>query len=248
MTDILLLGSFHFLQTKIDIFSRESQAQLASLCDRLSGFHPDAICVEAGVQQVIDNLYHALDPAIFGDCDKMRAAVLGEITLYGQRYPVTLNNEAIQIGFRLGKRCGLEKIYAIDEELLLDESLYSVDTPEVQQYHSKVGEFLNGITSHETESILSQLRYFNSSEFSQKNHDILYESAHTLCREGKLMYASWYERNAKIFEKLKAVTVGHDRVFIVYGAGHLKLLRDFIENDADMRPIDADCYLWQGRL
>ena len=58
-----------------------------------------------------------------------------------------------------------------------------------------------------------------------------------------MLYASWYERNAKIFEKLKAVADGHNRVCIVYGAGHLKLLKDFIKHDADMRLINADEYL-----
>ncbi|MBQ4574602.1 MAG: hypothetical protein IJA85_05325 [Clostridia bacterium] len=243
MTDILLLGSFHFLQTKIDIFSEDSQSELSSLCDRLSAFHPDAICVEAGAQEDIDILYNALDPMIFCDSDKMRRTVLGEITLYGQRYPVTLNNEAIQIGFRLGKLCGLDRIYAIDEELILDESLLAIDTPEVRDYRAGVDSFMHEVNSHETESVLSQLRYFNSSEFSRKNHDVIYKSARKICREGEMMYASWYERNVKIFEKLKAVADGHNRVCIVYGAGHLKLLKDFIKHDADMRLINADEYL-----
>ena len=51
MTEILLLGSFHFLETPLDIYCPEIQAELGKLTASLARFRPDAVAVECAAHQ-----------------------------------------------------------------------------------------------------------------------------------------------------------------------------------------------------
>lgn len=50
----------------------------------------------------------------------MQNKTLGKICMFGQRCPITYNNEAVQIGCRLGKTLKHSKIYAIDNDTILN--------------------------------------------------------------------------------------------------------------------------------
>ena len=51
---------------------------------------------------------------------------------------------------------------------------------------------------------------------------------------GPELLAAWYLRNAKIVNKLAQVTRPGDRVVVVYGAGHLALMRQMIADAPGM--------------
>lgn len=46
MTEILLLGTFHFLESDMDFYTEASQLQLKSIAENIAKFNPDAIAVE----------------------------------------------------------------------------------------------------------------------------------------------------------------------------------------------------------
>lgn len=60
---------------------------------------------------------------------------------------------------------------------------------------------------------------------------------------GAVMNAKWYERNLKIFCNIKELSLEKKRIFVLYGAGHGKILRDFINADSHLKLIDINDYL-----
>lgn len=122
MTEILLLGSFHFLEISIDFYSSEIQNKLDLITRKLLTFNPAVIAVEAAAkaQEYIDKSYEIFDLMDLQDRNKMQNETLGEIYMFGQKYPITYNNESIQIGYRLGKMLAHSKVYAIDDDTILN--------------------------------------------------------------------------------------------------------------------------------
>ena len=59
MTEILLLGTFHYMESPIDFYSPEVQKELDMLVSSIALFQPDAVAVEAAVdaQSSIDEAY-----------------------------------------------------------------------------------------------------------------------------------------------------------------------------------------------
>lgn len=45
---------------------------------------------------------------------------------------------------------------------------------------------------------------------------------------GAEMLASWYRRNIRIFSNLAGISEPGDRIFVVYGAGHVPILRELV--------------------
>ena len=127
MTEILLLGTFHFLESDIDFYTEEAQAALEALTGRLAAFSPDCIAVEGAFSQqtAVDESYRRLKLSDFNDYEKMKTETLGSITVFGKRVPISYKNECIQIGYRLGKRLGLEKIHAVDEDAETGGALFT---------------------------------------------------------------------------------------------------------------------------
>jgi len=54
----------------------------------------------------------------------------------------------------------------------------------------------------------------------------------------------WYQRNLYIFSNLvRLVDSPEERVLLLIGAGHAKLLRDYIAGSPNLRLVDAGEYL-----
>lgn len=131
MTEILVLGTFHFLESSMDIFSAAAQAELDSLARKFLPFQPDAVAVEAaiGAQAYLDRSYEIFQLEDLQNPKKMQTETLGEIELFGQRLPIPYRNEAVQIGYRLAKQLGHPKVYAVDEDMALNMDVLNDPTP-----------------------------------------------------------------------------------------------------------------------
>jgi len=53
----------------------------------------------------------------------------------------------------------------------------------------------------------------------------------------------WYMRNLKIFANLQKLCENYNRVFLLYGAGHLYILRELINQCEDMELVNYRKYL-----
>lgn len=246
MTEILLLGSFHFLESSIDFYSSEIQNELDLITRKLLKFNPAVIAVEAAAkaQEYIDKSYEIFDLMDLQDRNKMQNETLGEIYMFGQKYPITYNNESIQIGYRLGKMLAHSKVCAIDDDTILNMDVMYNKPP------SSLKEAMNALhadmNKHMNDTIVDMYKYYNSEEWSKLNHSI-YIQANMISAgnnyAGAEMVTKWYERNLKIFSNIQRLADTYRRIFIIYGAGHLKILRDLINADSNLKLIDAGKYL-----
>ena len=246
MTEILLLGSFHFLESSIDFYSSEIQNELDLITRKLLKFNPAVIAVEAAAkaQEYIDKSYEIFDLMDLQDRNKMQNETLGEIYMFGQKYLITYNNESIQIGYRLGKMLAHSKVYAIDDDTILNMDVMYNKPP------SSLKEAMNALhadmNKHMNDTIVDMYKYYNSEEWSKLNHSI-YIQANMISAgnnyAGAEMVTKWYERNLKIFSNIQRLADTYRRIFIIYGAGHLKILRDLINADSNLKLIDAGKYL-----
>ena len=57
------------------------------------------------------------------------------------------------------------------------------------------------------------------------------------------MLGQWYERNLKIFSNIQRLAMQHKRIFVIYGARHLHILRELIQADEQLRLVDVMQYL-----
>lgn len=56
---------------------------------------------------------------------------------------------------------------------------------------------------------------------------------------GPDLVATWYRRNLRIMANLRRAIRGeHDRVLVVYGQGHIPLLRQFTADSPDLCLVD----------
>lgn len=245
MTDIFLLGSFHFLEYDYGYYTSAVQDKLRKMVDEIALFKPDTIAVEAAlrVQIDIDECYNRLDIESFNSSDIMKSGTLGNIAIFNQTVPVTYNNEAVQIAFRLGKLLGHKKIYAVDDDTIPE----MVDADEISD---EVKAMLNGaysaLNNSSYFSLFDYLEYVNTSEWSDINqHTYMLLNSVGACESytGVKYTSKWYERNLRIFANIQKLCSTSKRMFILYGAGHLKLLREFIRYTDNMRLTDISEYI-----
>ena len=245
MAEILLVGTFHFMASSIDFYSSKIQTELDTLVRKMSAFCPDVIAVEAAVnaQKSVNLAYNKLKLADFQDSNKMRTETLGEICMFGQKHPITYNNEAIQIGLRLGKLLNHDKVYAIDDDTFLNMDVMQEPSTLLKEAKDAFSAYKNTQTS---EAISELYKHYNSEEWSRLNHNV-YIQANMLSTNnyyaGAEMVSKWYERNLKIFSNIQRLAVDHKRIFIIYGAGHLQILRDLINADSNLKLVDVNGYL-----
>ena len=238
MTEILLLGTFHFMESNFDFYSKDIQNELQNLTQKLLLFCPDKIAIEGAIssQSAIDVSYQKFDLSDLKNFDKMRETTLGEISMFGNVYPITYNNESVQIGYRIGKMLNLEKIYGIDNDSILEMNITS------ENLTNAITKIKNDMKKHENDSILDLYKYYNSVEWSKLNHNV-YIKANAINSDdnynGATMVSKWYERNLKIFSNIQMLAVDSKKIFVLYGAGHLQILRDLINADENLKLVNV---------
>lgn len=246
---VLLVGSYHFANpgndvnnvVVDDVLTPARQAELQRIAASLASFAPTVVAVE---RQGAAPGY--LDPVFASFDDTMLA---------------TKRDERVQLGYRTARIAGVTRVYAIDE---------SGDDNEPDYFpYSRVQEFLK---ARGRESELDALNGFfqrSNGEFKRvepvsgmaellmhKNSDLfdlsgfyptmlLYGDGEE--QPGPELLAGWYLRNAKIVNKLAQVTRPGDRVVVVYGAGHLELMRRMIADAPGFELEPALPYLDRAR-
>lgn len=244
MTDILLLGSFHFNDSGRDFYSSETQEELNELVQSLLRFSPDAVAVEwpAHQQSAVSIAYQKFSLSDLQDADKMRAENLGEIQMFNRVSPLRYDNEAIQLGFRMAKMLGLSEVYAIDHDSEIDGAVFEKPSSAMQEAMKQFFDYEGQCGN----TIAETFRHLNNAEWSLRNHQI-YLRANEVGDSndylGAQMLAQWYERNLKIFSNIQRLAKQHRRIFVVYGAGHLQILRDLICADEQLHLADVMQYL-----
>lgn len=259
--EVLLLGVWHFsnpgldeYNTEVDnYFSDRRQKEIIEVNTKLAAFKPKKIFIErkSWAQNIVDSIYNApdFDPK---EVPNNRGV-----------------SETYQIGFKLGKMLGHQKLYCVDAPgLWLGSTLNKVADEQYKkindQYNAKFtqlikeeGDFLNKHTIRE-----GLLRY-NTAESLAANHDWYVSFAaqvvdHTKEEDfdfsdedgmqvtldekyiGAELLAEWYRRNIKIYSKiLEAVEAGDKKVLVVFGQGHIPILRQLFKDNPKFKIVEV---------
>ena len=229
MAEIILVGTFHYPGI-FDIFSHDIQNQIDEFTNKLASFHPNKIAVEFPykMQNELDKLYAKSDEYSFAE-----NVVYGNVERYGLVGPFESVNEIVQVGFRLGKKLNLDKIYGIDEDLGLSDELLDEITP----YFDLNGFLEKMRTITEPAKDLEELySILNSDECIAVDHNgFLDINKINLGKyEGCQLVSQWYERNLKIFSNLQNISEKGDKVLVLIGSSHLKILKELITASNEM--------------
>lgn len=226
---LVILGTYHMgtpgnnmVNPKVaDITTPERQKQIVELVERLKRFKPTKIVLECD-SEAEAKTQEAYEKYLSGNLQLSK-------------------NETNQIGFRLAKELAHKKVYCVDWSDFWDDPAISYE-----KYASKdveMNNFLKGIyrklkEEKEAEyarllplSITDQLIRVNRPEQIEGDHKVYFD----LMRIGRgkeyvgANYVSWwYRRNLVILDNIIRLTDSpDDRILVVYGVGHAKLLTQF---------------------
>ncbi len=226
---ITILGSYHLgsqgrnvVKPKVaDITAPERQKQLAELIEKLKKFKPTKIVVE------IDSEDDAKTQELY---DKYLAG----------SYQLS-KNETNQIGFRLAKELGHKKVYCVDWGVVPDDESYNYEKfaakyAELDKFLKDVYRELREEVNAEAEKLLKlsvpdQYILINQPARIERDHTRYFDFVRlNLDKEyvGANYLSWWYGRNLKILANIIRITDSpNDRVLVIYGAGHAKLLNQF---------------------
>lgn len=246
-SDLLLLGTFHFKDAgldgykpkyDIDILSPKRQKEVLKVIAILKKFGPTKIAIEAplGQQARVDSLYQAY----LADEFDLKA------------------NEIYQIGFRLAKLLGHERVYAVDAK----ERQYYEDWSAVkEEYNAQYNAYLELSPPQQLQRAEQADRQFTAlyaaEDAAKINHSLLevllsmnepdrISAGHGHYLTGNFKMGSgddyfgpdnsigWYSRNLRIFHNLTRLhQPGDERVLLLIGAGHLPFIRFLAEASPD---------------
>ncbi|QSE98968.1 DUF5694 domain-containing protein [Fulvivirga lutea] len=234
---VMVLGTFHFnrsgdgsdvvAKNHLDISTNESQNQIEVLTDSIvHNYQPTIIAVEwlPKYQPTIDTLYNYY--------------------LYNNWELKT--NEAFQLGFRIAKKAGLNKVHCIDNRPPQPETVVSVDDWEaygdsldqmsIWQEYDQVNKTYNTyMDSLLTKlSLKEYLSLINSSEVLKRNKMLWLTGLVNLGYGDKYIGADltrhWYRRNTRLFVNTRNLCkTDEERVLIIYGQAHKWILDELFE-------------------
>lgn len=245
-SQILILGTYHFgsqgehliNHEKQDILSEKKQQEVTGVIDKLIRFKPNKIAVELNKneEEKLNEIYK-----YYLSKDK-----LIDNNLINER------SEVFQVAFKMAKLLKHQAIYPLNYPVdLPDEFLeYSKENDKVS-YENIVGG-LNELVKNEgkvikEDSILNIFRMLNDVNRIENQHSKFYLEAvkigagYNYC--GAKFITEWYRRNLYIFGNLQNIAKENDRLLVIYGADHCKILRNLINDYEEFQLVDATTYL-----
>lgn len=229
MAEIILVGTFHY-PDRFDIFSQDLQKQINEFTNRLASFHPNKIAVEFPheMQNELDKLYARSAEYSFEE-----NVVYGNVERYGSIVPFKSVNEIVQVGFRLGQKLNLDKIYGIDEDIELSDELLDKITPymDLNSFFEKMR-----MITEPAKDLRGLYSILNSDECIAVDHSVYLDinKINPGNYEGSQFVLQWYERNLKIFSNLQNICEEGDKVLVLIGSSHLQILTELITASSDM--------------
>jgi hypothetical protein len=247
-TRVLLLGVFHFeyynadshktdSANQVDILAPARQKDILNIVNAIIKFKPTIICLEGGNDSLLNLKYSNY--------------LNGNYTLS--------KDETDQLGFRIAKKMGLNKVYAVDtkswfrDNLKKDTTLehvwdeqYYLDTIEHKHWSEKYANWYNYTDSISTKlSIKNYLKLLNQPKVLDYNLGQYLVEMKTSNHNGPdFVTLDWYNRNLRIFNNiLKTNPAEADRILVIYGSGHIPLLKHYFESSPQFNVIPLNKYL-----
>lgn len=241
MATLLILGTDHFANPGLDyaqievadVLSEEKQREITAVLTTLATFKPTKIAVEAPYDKAesLNQLYAAY------------RAGSHELT----------RNEIQQMGFRLAVQLNHEQLYAIDHpggHIPFDAALAYAEEHQpdfVTKFQETIARWeAKSNQLQQTASVREILREYNSPAFIADNHQLYLDLTAVGAGDtyiGAEALAGWYDRNIRIFANLQQIMQPEERVLVIYGLGHLAILRELAGSCADIDVANTLDYL-----
>jgi hypothetical protein len=242
---VLTLGVFHFDRSRdgsdivaknhIDVTTEQNQSELDFIIQRLEDFNPAKIAVEwrPEYQKMLDSLYQEY---ISGNYK------LGK-------------NEAFQIGFKLAKILGHDKVYCVDNNPPLPESINEIEDWEIyadslgqlglwrsyDQENARYNTFMDTIQRHL--NVKDYLLLINSRKNVIRNKQLwttgLVNVGYLDKYVGADLLGRWYRRNSRIYANSKNLvnTDSKENLLIIYGGAHKWILDELFQSSPDFEVV-----------
>ena len=241
---ILILGTYHMANPGLDaknlqaddVLLERRQGEIAKLTASLAAFKPTKVAVEAPY----------VDQDVRAD---YRKYLKGEHTL--------TRNETEQIGYRLAKQMGHAAIYPIDFQMMMSGIHYEeIDwTPKPKpaaaaaagKEPAKAPELSEDDLLLRRSTVTQYLRRMNDDARIREGH-VGYMGLLTPATDGTLygrsdLLTNWYKRNHRMMANVVRAMEPGDRMLLLVGAGHLKIMRDRAADAPYLCLVDTQAYL-----
>ncbi|MDM9630923.1 DUF5694 domain-containing protein [Robiginitalea aurantiaca] len=242
---VLVLGTFHFNypgldamkaseEDKIDVLEEPKKSEVTDLINYLKAYKPTKIALEAHPD--------------WGAVRKFREYQKG-----GHR---DKRDERYQIGMRMADELGLDTLYSIDAEALIEDLIEVTDSTYLEDlgegydfrsdspYDSLMTEWYMADTRMISKvPLLDYMKHINNRESHEYGYGAYLIGDFKLgeYRGADLLSIYWYNRNLRIFRNLQRISEGpQDRILIVIGNGHAAILRQLIEMSPEFDFVELD--------
>ncbi|MCH7411497.1 DUF5694 domain-containing protein [Belliella sp. DSM 111904] len=236
---IALLGSLHFTTSTQDMYSNEAM-QLSSqklqeideVVNKLAAFNPDQICIEVEVKnQEKTNLQY-------------QQYLKGE-------YELELN-EIDLLGFQAAKKISLENLTCVNykgefnTDPVFEAAKKYGQTQILEELNTFATAFIEEMNESErTSSLKEHLIYINKDDALHKNLAIYTKYNAQVGQgesyEGADLNTSWYKTNLRIYSNiLREIKPSDQAILVIYGQGHVALLKHFFSSHPDFEIIDIE--------
>ena len=231
---VLLVGAFHFAYygldahvtkegDKVNVLSTERQKEMRELVNYIARFKPTKIAVEGG---------------------RNTGYIIRRYEEYQADSTTQRANEIDQLAFPLMERFGLDTVYGTNtygvvHDLLkfdsaaitpfMDSVYKDWDFRSTEVYSSRYDslyDYEDKLANQHT--LLEYFAYMNTDKSYDRGYGAYltgdfkngkYEGSDALAMH-------WYSRNLRIFRNIQDVIEPEDRVLVIYGAGHMTILKN----------------------
>ncbi|MDX1905641.1 MAG: DUF5694 domain-containing protein [Bacteroidia bacterium] len=248
---VLLVGTWHFdypgldvhttgESARINIFSDQRQQELQVLLDYLALFKPTKIAVEGG---------------------RNSGYLIRRYERWKRGEKPLGASEIDQIAIRLMDRCKLDTLYGVDAYPLLlelhderDTTLPDTYTDQLLARHyfggddsisARYAEYYRYIDSFKvSHTLLDNFLLINSDKVLDRGFGSYisggqFASADFEGPDALSMF--WFNRNLRIFKNIKDIDYdAHDRILVLFGSGHISVLRYLFECSPTFELISLD--------
>ncbi|MGY5848768.1 DUF5694 domain-containing protein [Salegentibacter sp. HM20] len=239
---IALLGSIHFTPSTQDTYStnalkltEQKQKEIEEVVLKLARFNPDQICIEIPVnkQEGVDRQYQRYLEGTY-------ELELNEIDLLGFQTAKKLNLPRLTCVNYLGKF----NTTTVEQAAEVYDQQYIIK--ETHQYGQGFVQEMNEMEKNL--SVADNLIYLNSPNTLKKNLQ-LYTKYYAKVGsgsnyEGTELVAGWYKTNLHIYTNILRQVQSTDKaILVIYGQGHIPLLKHFFESNPDFEVVDIKSIL-----
>ena len=235
----MVLGTFHFND---DMLQPGKEEEINEVIGALSAFKPTKVVLE-------------LEPSMDERINRALGLYLKDSFDISQR-----SNEVFQLGFRMAKVYGHNRLWLFDDQTEYIGSLEGFsfenfsahanesDSGYYNRYEEKIGEVFNHNQDLlEDLSLLEQLRLLNSSEAQRVNAQRMHAYEVRVGIQKSWMGPDWlgryYQRNIRMMANVLKFSEPGDRILIIVGDNHKWTLDMLFDHTPDFDLVPSSNYL-----